>query len=503
MALEMKKQTVETEVLISRRSTQLSLQADAMVSGAGRDAAETLMEEASVRITGTTVQDGRMSVEGVVVCQAAYRQRESEVVRAVEARAALQHVFEDDAIRAGMNGNVKAAVVHVEAGFLNGRILFRITVELKAQVWGVETTEVITQAEGIDGIEMLTEEVESVRCGAEAVAHTSLSETLMLPRELETQSTLMDFASTTVEKAERDLGGVRVTGHVNAEVLIAGEAAGRPLSMVKYAMPFSVLVEMPEWLTEHVYAWAAVESIRSSLVDAPEGGVNLMLECELNVWVRALQMQKIICLTDAYGTGETDLTVAQMHLKHTCRIQEAVMNESYRGTLLLPSAMPPAGAVLAARARASVTGTARENNADMLEGVLEICVIYMPVGGETPVSVRDELPFRVRSTKEVPDGVEIGVCVSMCEASALMNDRLDVRCALQFTVSERQEATVPVASDVQAQAVSRGKPGIVLVWPGKGDTQWSIGRRYRIPVQRVADACGGDVCAGKAMVLRI
>jgi len=50
MALEVRKQTIEAETIVSRLSVQLNLQADAMVSGAGRDAVDILMDEYGIEL---------------------------------------------------------------------------------------------------------------------------------------------------------------------------------------------------------------------------------------------------------------------------------------------------------------------------------------------------------------------------------------------------------------------------------------------------------------------
>ena len=69
MALDVKKQTMETEAVVSTQTAQTIIQAEAMVSGAGRDAVEVLMEDATVNISGMEVQAGRLLVDGTVIAQ--------------------------------------------------------------------------------------------------------------------------------------------------------------------------------------------------------------------------------------------------------------------------------------------------------------------------------------------------------------------------------------------------------------------------------------------------
>lgn len=506
MALNAKKQTVETEAVVSAQTAQAVLQAEAMVSGAGRDAVEILMEDASINVTGMEVQAGRLLVDGMVVCQAAYRQGDAEVIRAVEARTQLQHGFEDEAVAVGMNASVEATVNHVEAGYLNGRILFRVTVELHATVCGITATEVVAEVEGIEGAECDVLEIETARNSAEAVAQAIVTETLSLPQELATQATLMDFATVTVEKTERDLGGVAVSGRVNAEVMIASSIPGRPVAMVKYPMAFRQLVEMPEWLTETVRATALVRSIRSTLVDGGSSGdMGLRLDADVDIYVRAVQSQKVLCVSNAYATGEVDLAAEQQEVTYTSAITAKETEETFKGTLLIPENAPRASTVLASLARPTVSASFNEKGHGVVEGVLEFAALYMPSGGEKPVTVRDELPFRLSTAQPIPEGSYVQAEVASCEASALMADRLEVRCAVRLKCSNREQQTARMAVEVTAAEQKPRRSGIVMFWPGKEDSVWSIGQRYHVPVEEVRRENGGvDVIRlGHALILRV
>lgn len=506
MALDVKKQTMETEAVVSTQTAQTIIQAEAMVSGAGRDAVEVLMEDATVNISGMEVQAGRLLVDGTVICQAVYRQGDADVIRAVEARGPVQHGFEDEAIAVGMNAAVEATVNHVEAGYLNGRILFRVTVELHETVCGITATEVVTGVEGVDGAECETLEIDTARNSAEAVAQTIVTETLSLPQELATQATLMDFASVTVEKAERDLGGVAVSGRVNAEVMIASSLPGRPVAMVKYPMAFRQLVEMPEWLTETVRATALVRSIRSTLVDGgAQGEMGLRLDADVDISVRAIQTQKVSCVSNAYATGKVDLQAEQQPVSYTSAITVREMEDTFKGTLLIPENAPRASTVLASVARPTVSATFNEKGRGVVEGVLEFSALYMPSGGERPVTVRDELPFRLNMAQPIDDGSYVQATVSGCEASALMADRLEVRCTIRLRCIGREQQITRVVVDVTASEPKPRRAGIVMFWPGKEDSIWSIGQRYHVPVEEVRRENGGvDVIRpGHALILRI
>jgi hypothetical protein len=100
--VELERQTIEIERQVANESAQALVRAEATVSGAGREAVEPLMEEATMSIGAVEVQDGRVLLDGTVRCQAVYRQGEEgkprllgQVVPVVRRQLAVERDDED------------------------------------------------------------------------------------------------------------------------------------------------------------------------------------------------------------------------------------------------------------------------------------------------------------------------------------------------------------------------------------------------------------------------
>ena len=119
MAISVLKQALEIEELVGSRQGQALLRAEAIVPGAGRDAIETLMSEASLVIGQVDVQEGRVVLEGTALCQAVYRQGEEAALRSLTAQAQLNHAFELPGAAGDMPCRVAGEVEHVEAKYEN------------------------------------------------------------------------------------------------------------------------------------------------------------------------------------------------------------------------------------------------------------------------------------------------------------------------------------------------------------------------------------------------
>ena len=505
MSLKVLNQALEIEQLVGAQSAQVLLRAEALVPGAGREAIEALMAEADLVIGNTDVQTDRVVIDGVAHCQAIYRQGEESTLRALTAQAALSHVFDLPGAQAGLPGRVHAQVEHVEAKYENGHMVFYVTASVAVQVLRLVPMEVITGLEGVDALESDYQEIRSVKLAAENNVPVTLTEEVSLPAALDARMALMDWAGVQIDQASADLGGVRVSGKVNLETLISSGVAGRPVALIKYPIAFDQLIELPEWLTKDVYAEATIRSLRTQVEQGEEGeDAILRIEAELLIALQALATDSALALTDAYTTSGPALEIERQKID-AARIERSQCAEAFRGTVLLPEGAPPVGNVLAVRVRPNLGGWSSENGRSVLEGVLEANVLYMPGGTDKLAAAQAELPFEITCQGELTEDSWISVEAASADANALMSDRVELRCNLIATMETRVLENVSLVQSVMEGEPAGKRPGIVLFWPGKEDSVWTIGKRYNVPVSEVLAMNGGTsvIRQGKALVLRI
>jgi len=496
--VELERQTMEIERQVASESAQALVRAEATVSGAGREAVEPLMEEATLSIGTVEVQEGRVLLDGTVRCQAVYRQGEEFSPRALTAQTQFNQAIETPGAKPRMIAAVTGQVEHVEAAYENGRMVFQVSINLTVQVSALDTVSVITQAAGIPALEARFVEICSTKLSAEAGAEAVLRESVSLPAQLDARLALIDWSTARVASVQPDLGGVRVKGEVLTETLIGTGVQARPVALVKVALPFDELVELPEWLTENVRATAQVTNLTTNVDQGGTEESTLTLEANLAIAVRAYGRDCATALSGAYTTAGAALEAQQQALMVSAGETTLDSAQVFRGTMLLPEGAPGAGTVLAARVRPVVSEWSSEGGQTAVSGVLEAGVLYLPGGSERLQAVRSELPFAIRCEGALPDNGELMVEAAGAEASALMSDRLEIKCTLHVTGQAMQTAPVTVVEGVETAEAEPGKSGILIVWPQAGDTAWSIGEKHRVAQARI-----GAVEPGKPIVLRV
>jgi|GEM_PF-1771030 len=506
MAISCVKQSVEVERLVGRATFQIPVRAEAAVPGAGRESVEVLMEDAFASVSGAEAQAGRVLVTGQVQCQAVYRLGDGGSLRALTARADFEQAVELEDAQPQMSVRARAEAEHVEAAYDNGHMVFQITVTVTVRVRSLTPVEAVTEIAGDEPVECLTSRLCSARTSAENSESAELSDSVSLPAALHARVALMQWAEPRVESAVRDLGGVRVSGAVQIESLIASSVSGRPVALVRYQMPFEQLVAMPDWVEGEPESEAEVTRLAVEVEEGAEDeDAALKMACSLLVTVRLTGEDCADAVSDAYIAGDGMLALTRQTLS-VCAGEEAIQaRETFRGALLLPENAPGAGTALAARVRPVVSGWETERGVGQAQGVLEATVLYMPSGSEQLASVRAELPFTIRTAAPAGGDAALTVTASEAEASALMSDRMELRCVLTARGAVWRTEEETVVTGAQEDGTRPRRRGIGIFYPAAGDTFWTIGRRYRaaLDVLKAENPQQEEAQAGQPVVVRI
>ena len=507
MAVSCTKQAVEVERLAGSAAFQIPVRAEAAVPGAGWESVEVLMEDAFAAVASAEAQEGRVLVTGRVQCQAVYRLGEEGGLRALTAHAPFEQAVELEDVQPSSAVRASAAVEHVEAAYDNGHMVFQLTVGVTVRARSLAPVEAVTEILGSEPVEALVSHVSSQRTTAENTDPLELSDSVTLPAALHARVVLMQWAEPRVEAAARDLGGVRVSGAVQVESLIASSVVGRPVALVRCQLPFEHLVAMPDWIDGEPECDAEVAALSVSVEEGPEGeDAALSLSCALQLTARLTGEDSVDAVTDAYVAGDGALELTRETLPVCAGVRHVQARETFRGALLLPEGAPGAGTALAARVRPVVSGwEADEKGGGRVQGVLEATVLYMPSGGERLSSVRSELPFSLATEAPEGGGASVSVTASEAEASALMSDRMELKCVLSARgAAWRTQETSLVTGVKEAEAAPRRR-GLGIYYPAPGDTLWTIGRRYRVALDdlRAENAELAEATPGSPVFLRI
>lgn len=493
MALQVNRQTLEVENLIGMKYVQVLVRAEALVPGAGREAIEPLLSEASLYIADTDLQTDRIVIEGTISCQGVYRQGEETTVRALTAQTSLNQAVEIPGTTAGMLSRICADVEHVEAKYENGHMIFLVACGIKAQVLNLSPVELIHSVSGVDGLQTRYHKLCSVKLAAEASELALLREKVALPAALDARTSLMDWATVDIDESVPDLGGVRIKGKVMVETLISSGVAGRPAVLIRYPIQFDQLVEMPDWLTESVFADACIRSIRSQVEQAEgEDDANLVCEAEVKLSIIANSQDCSDALSDIYATQGRRLEVKKGEVSLCSEARRISVNETVRGTVLIGENAPGVGTVIATRARPVIGEWVNENGRSRIDGILEASVLYMPGGSDSLVSTQSELPFSIGVPIELTEDSCVRIQVMGADSNALMSDRLEMKIQMNICCETRSRELFEIVESIEEGDTIVRKPGYMICWPSEGEDEWTVCKRYGVETGKISRIKPGE-----------
>ena len=496
--------TLEAQKLVGVRDAQLLLRAEALVSGAGREAVEVLLSDAALRVVKAEVQNDRVLFEGEVRCQAAYRLGSEKNARALTAKTALSHIFDMKGAQPGMLLSWDAVVEDVTAKYENGHMVFDAAVSLNAEVSALQNVEIMTETAKDGALQAKKEEIVSVKTAAENTAVCVLSDKTALPAALDARCTILEWATITDLNHTNEPGGVRVTGSVLVETLVSGGLASRPAALIKYTLPIDRYLEMPEWLLPGVRLTGRILGVSTEVEQAADGGDStLNMEAEVEITALSEATDRISAVTDAYSASDEDVKVTKNTFEILTGRSVLQVKEPMRASVLLPEGAGAVGAVCAVKTRAAVGEVRAEGAKSVVSGVVNAQVMYMSQSGEKLMSAKSDFPFEIPIAAPLSEHTRVRVEAVNAEGNALMSDRVEVKCVLSMTMDRMKRDTVQTVKAIESAGENKIRRGCVIVWPSAGEDAWSVAKRYRVPVQQVENASGGGVSVGKAVVLRI
>jgi len=504
MPLKLNKKEIEVEREIGYRYLQALCRAEALVPGAGREAIEPLIWDAAAAISRADVQNDRVVLDGMLSCQAVYRQGDENSLRALSAKSTISQVAELPGAQPGMLCRAHAAVENIEVRYENGHMVFLVSIGIGVWVSKLEHAEIISSIEEADGVQTRFRELCTVKLAAEASETTVLTERVELPGSIDPRAVLMDWGSVAIDSAEQDLGGLRIKGRVTAETLIASGIEGRPAVSVKYPIEFDKLIELPEWLSRDVCVLPSIRSMRSQL-EAVEGEAeaSLTIQADVRFDITANMRDCVPVLTDAYSTGGTGIRIETQELELTTEVKCTEQSELVRGTVPLGEGTSVAS-VIAVRVLPGIAEIEEGNGRSRISGLLDAAILYMPSGSDQPKAAHTSLPFAIEVPQELEENSMIRISAASAEANALMGDRLEMKIGLNVFCETRENDDVELVKNIEEGKPQRRRPGYVILWPEENEDTWQIGKRYAIPeAQVLACADGGCISEGKPLVLKI
>lgn len=287
-----------------------------------------------------------------------------------------------------------------------------------------------------------------------------------------------------------------IQGDIQLFLLYEGEGEERPVRSFETVMPFSGVLEChgcrENMLPDIRYVQGQQEiSVRPDL-DGEERCIGLDMALDINIRIYEEETTEI--LSDIYGV--TKEVKIQTHRTNLNRVRSCVTGKTkVTEHIRIPGGSPAILQILHSQAKVCPEQQSTVENGISLKGGVQIKVMYITGDDETPYACVDaQLPYNY--TLEVPgilpgDVGKIHADVEQLQVTMLDGEEMDVKAVLCFSTMVFERIPVELIGQVDVtepdSAVMNNLPGMIIYVVKSGDSLWSIGRKYYVPVDKIRE----------------
>jgi len=483
MEMQVLRENVAIERLAGEAAEQTVVDGEVALPGGIRDEAHILHTDARLTLEDAHVSADRVTLDGTVVFQILYTQGD-HTPRALEATSTFTHQMALPGVDSHMRIQSTGQVLEAKAQAVSGRLLLHAALSLGTRALEHEPVSVVTGVSGVPELQSKNCTVSLMQHAGQAHATTLLREEFDLPASMGVSETLYAVGYPYIKHITVENGSVIVSGDMGMDVYHTSQS-DKPLVVTRHSVPFEQSLELGANEGDDVQAKVSLKDIAVSSVDAGEGARVLRAEAVLSMDASSSRVETVNALDDAYTLANEMLTL--VHEPVTLVNSEVSTQSVQSGKLIfeLPESAPPVRSVLAAFIEPLIAENHALGDRQSVNGILHSTVIYLPFGGDAPVSASQDTPFEALFQGALPANAWIQMDAQEVDAAAITSDRVELQYRLCMDADGYGQEASALPIDVKATAAVSGKGGVVVVYPKSGESLWDLARSYRVTPESI------------------
>lgn len=504
MSLDLVRETVKENRVVSRESVQIVIENDLIVPDTKPDINKILFAEGDAFIVNNVINDSKVLMEGAIRYKILYIEDSSEYnVQALNMDIDFEHDMDMAVVREGMEGWVKCDVEHIECRVVNGRKLnVRAILRVKLKITEENEYYFINDVEeGENEIQILRSNAEIRKFIGRSQDVCTIKETLEIPSGNPSIKEIFrsDVKIVNIEYRITD-GKVIIEGVGNIQTLYAGDDKERSIKFVEHESNFTHVLDL-HGLYEgmEVQVDYEVQDYTFEPTEDEDGELRL-INGEIHIAILAFGSVKeeTTVIADVYGL-RTDLKLENIRIGAEELIIENKKQTVVKETLSAEDDHPEISEILNIFSRPILLEYEVRDNLINVEGLVENYVLCCSNSLEEPIFCwNQKVPIsesiEIQSTDEDESMVhEIDFLIEHSSYSMLHPKDVELRLVTNIIsksykktegcfVEKVIEITDSAAEDMKTRVK---KPDIALYFVQEGDSLWSIAKKYKTTMEDI------------------
>lgn len=514
--MDLMKRTIHMDRVKCSAVAQVTIEDDINITDSRPDVYQLVTEQGCVTVEEVRAVEDHVHIRGTLRFQVLYISDE-EVHRpaCMEGSLPIEEQVYLNGVSSSDNVTVRAALEDLSVGMINSR---KLSVQALANLnLSVETVEEIEAAVGIDGeetVEMKTAPLQALDLVIAKKDIFRVRQELELPGGMPNLFSLLWQTCSLKEMSCRAQDErLALEGEISLFLLYEGEGEERPAVWYEAAIPVRGSVEcqgMREGMLENIRFGIGQKEIEVK-ADSDGEARKICLDLVLDLDMKLYEEIRVETISDLYGV---DREIEAVRQPGCCKqlVTKNTGKTKVSGRFAVGTGLPKIQQLCGSFGEIQMGAVEPCPEGLKLTGAVLVRALYTTQDPELPFyCLKDALPFSY--VMEVPQTgqdcrYEIEPSLEQLTVSMLDAEEADGKAMLSFHglicgIQEESMLTLVNVSDLDPEKLS-ALPGIVAYIVKDGDSLWSIGKKYYVPVARMKemnDLASEEVKAGDKLLV--
>ena len=503
MSVKLKKEQLSLSEVVCSRYCQTTVDCDIIVPDIKPDVLKVLRTSGEAVITQKSIQADKVYLQGVIRLDILYIPDGSALgsVKSISYSQDFSHTIDAKGAKQGMSLVAEVECEGTDFSLVNSRKLnLRSKLGLSIKVSCTSQVQIATGIEDTAKVQTDSRHLKICNCCCETERDIIIRERLEIPSGKPDLGEILRLSAKPVPGELRLLDNkVIVKGELKICTLYCGCDEDSTIQCMEHGVPFTEILEV-DGISETMTAEAdyCIKDIYSEICRDADGDKRILsVEITLTASIRATEIIECDAICDAYGL-EAELTLE----KNPCSLEQLIETTrtqlTQKESVCVPDYLPDIQQICDCTGTPNIESITASDGCVTVSGYLSCNILYMSPDRDTPISgFSHVLPFS--HTFDIPGVSESTVCDAKADlehiAYTISSPRdLELRSIILLSLKAMSPGSCQLVSEINynTEASPSQLPQMVVYFVQKGDSLWSIAKRYRISPDQLLATNGSE-----------
>ncbi len=449
---------------------------------------------AVVLIKDCEVLTDKVLVNGQVLINVLYAAEvEGRPLSSIDISVNFSQSVEIPGVKPRMKESINALIQHIDCSMINSRKLnIRVIMDLRCKVEEIFELSIASDVRGLSDIQILREQCSFKQLAGYNRDQYEISEKINLEEEKPEISRILRSNVRNLIKEDKVVDGrVEINGVLGVDMLYTSLDENNTVNYMEYEIPYAQYIEIPE--ADRSMECVTDVTVGQIFMDVEENETGerkkINLNSILNVTAKVFKSAEVDAVSDAYSPSNV-IEIGKDQVNMNEFVGKGHSNTVVKESMSVKHGDPEIEKVCSVSVTPVINETKIMDDKVVMEGILDCRAIYMTSYSAEPMcSLSEQIPFRhyvdvvgaklgmYNSIKVNIDNVSFSLMNStMIELRVVLSAIADIWKHIEKKLVNRIEEVEGINFDPNRI------PAVTIYIVQKGDTLWSIAKRYNTTV---------------------